>query len=149
MARDEAELGSTSFREFLENAPPGRRAYVNKAVSAGTGAREFGLLLFSPIELYCAADACDGRRIYETVNRNVLGDRAKIFVTYRCRNCGKTFKVFALAIARESQDSEETFGSNIMKFGEDPPFGPPTPARVITLLGPEKEYYLKGRRAEN
>ena len=31
----------------------------------------------------------------------------------------------------------------------DPPFGPPTPARVITLIGPDKEYYLKGRRAEN
>jgi len=36
-----------------------------------------------------------------------------------------------------------------MKFGEVPPFGPPTPARVITLIGGEREYYLKGRRAEN
>jgi len=35
------------------------------------------------------------------------------------------------------------------KFGETPPFGPPTPARVISLIGPDKEYFLKGRRAEN
>jgi hypothetical protein len=39
--------------------------------------------------------------------------------------------------------------ARMLKFGEVEPFGPPTPARVITLLGPEKDYYLKGRRAEN
>lgn len=37
----------------------------------------------------------------------------------------------------------------IYKYGEYPSFGPPTPARVISILGPEKDYYLKGRRAEN
>lgn len=37
----------------------------------------------------------------------------------------------------------------MFKFGENPPFGPPTPTRVISLVGPEKDYYLKGRRAEN
>jgi hypothetical protein len=30
-----------------------------------------------------------------------------------------------------------------------PPFGPPTPARLLRILGSvEKDYYLKGRRAE-
>ena len=37
----------------------------------------------------------------------------------------------------------------MFKFGENPPFGPPTPARVISVVGPEKDYYLKGRRSEN
>ena len=37
----------------------------------------------------------------------------------------------------------------MFKFGEVPSFGPPIPARVITLLGGEREYYLKGRRSEN
>ena len=30
-----------------------------------------------------------------------------------------------------------------------PPFGPPTPARLITLIGGDRELFLKGRRAEN
>jgi len=34
-------------------------------------------------------------------------------------------------------------------LGETLPFGPPTPARVITLIGPDRELFLKGRRAEN
>ncbi len=34
------------------------------------------------------------------------------------------------------------------KLGEDPPFGPPTPPRVITLIGPDRELFIRGRRAE-
>jgi len=37
----------------------------------------------------------------------------------------------------------------VLKFGEVPAFGPPTPARVISLVGPQKDLYLKGRRAEH
>jgi len=29
-----------------------------------------------------------------------------------------------------------------------PPFGPPVPPRVITLIGPDRDSYLKGRRSE-
>ncbi|MFZ1219285.1 MAG: hypothetical protein WAO00_08325 [Chthoniobacterales bacterium] len=35
------------------------------------------------------------------------------------------------------------------KFGEAPPFGPPTSARLITLIGPDRDAFLKGRRCEN
>ena len=37
----------------------------------------------------------------------------------------------------------------LQKFGEIPPFGPPTPAKLITLVGEERDYFLKGRKAEN
>jgi len=36
-----------------------------------------------------------------------------------------------------------------MKLGESPEFGPPTPSRVIKLIGPDRELFLKGRRSEN
>jgi len=36
-----------------------------------------------------------------------------------------------------------------LKYGEFPPFGPPTPARLIKLIGPDRELFLKGRRCEN
>jgi hypothetical protein len=42
-------------------------------------------------------------------------------------------------------------GTNLhaYKVGEFPPFGPPTPARLTSLVGSEREYFLKGRRAES
>ena len=35
------------------------------------------------------------------------------------------------------------------KFGELPEYGPPTPARLIKLIGPDRELFLKGTRCEN
>lgn len=40
-------------------------------------------------------------------------------------------------------------GGTALKLGEVPAFGPPTPAKVISLIGPDKDLFLKGRRAEN
>lgn len=37
----------------------------------------------------------------------------------------------------------------IEKLAERPDFGGPTPASVFNLIGPERDYYLKGRRCEN
>ena len=54
-------------------------------------------------------------------------------------------KVFALLVAPDSV--YETSG-RVQKLGEFPTFGPPTPARVIKLIGPDRELFLKGRRAE-
>lgn len=36
-----------------------------------------------------------------------------------------------------------------VKFGELPTFGPHTPSRVISLIGPDRDLFLKGRAAEN
>ena len=36
-----------------------------------------------------------------------------------------------------------------MKYGEDPSFGPPTPARAFNLIGGERELFILGRRNEN
>jgi hypothetical protein len=54
-------------------------------------------------------------------------------------------KHFALLIQTEPSKKN----GRAIKFGEIPPFGPPTPARLISLIGPQKELFLKGRRAEN
>ncbi|WP_315718798.1 MULTISPECIES: hypothetical protein [unclassified Bradyrhizobium] len=37
---------------------------------------------------------------------------------------------------------------SIYKFGEFPPFGPPTPTRLLDLLGEHRDLFLKGRRCE-
>ncbi len=35
------------------------------------------------------------------------------------------------------------------KLGEFPRYGPPVPARLIKLIGPDKDIFLKGRNCEN
>ena len=36
-----------------------------------------------------------------------------------------------------------------LSYGEYPPFGERTPAKVITMIGPDRDLFLNGRRAEN
>ena len=60
-----------------------------------------------------------------------------------CRNCEKSIKLYSLLVHLSSA------GCTLWKLAEVPDFGPPTPAKVIKIVGPEKDYYLKGRRCEN
>ena len=55
-------------------------------------------------------------------------------------------KTFSLAAVRDG--FSETSG-NCYKFGENPEYGPPTAARLIKLIGPDRDIFLKGRRCEN
>ena len=52
--------------------------------------------------------------------------------------------MFALSIKTKPKSTQGL----MQKLGEVPPFGPPIPARVISLVGPDRELFLKGRRAE-
>lgn len=68
----------------------------------------------------------------------------EVFLTYLCRNCGRGVKIFAITVARKDNKICEAY-----KFGEYPSFGPPTPPRVIKMIGPDRELFLQGRRCEN
>ena len=41
------------------------------------------------------------------------------------------------------------FSGTVFKYGENPAFGPHTPSKVLKMLGPDIDYFLKGRLAEN
>jgi hypothetical protein len=131
-----------SLRDFFEKVQPGRWVSVESVYAfIRTNVAEVELSL---LELHCSTEGCSGFRFFEPTARlypkTVWTDH---FLTYRCRNCKKLEKVYAI---RSVIDSENRFW--LFKFGEEPPFGPPTPARVIALVGSERDYYLKGRRAE-
>jgi hypothetical protein len=138
-----------SLREFLEKVPPGGKASVQglaKAEYAGSAGGTWYPLVRTEIELHCDEDTCNGPRLFEPCgNRTGLRETEEVFLSYRCRNCQRSYKIYALQII---QDEKVKLDGEVYKFGEFPPFGSPTPARVITILGREREYYLKGRRAE-
>lgn len=135
-----------TVKEFFENIPPGKTVLIKNLGRRATTGSTF-LLQTPVIQLHCETDTCQGIRFFEPSDREFLTpeERKEHFLTFVCRNCKKTSKTYAFW----SRLSKDEVNGELMKFGEHPPFGPPTPARVITLIGGERDYYLKGRRAEN
>lgn len=134
--------------EFLESAPPGTKATVSDLYvieSSILRQGQYWAISTPIIRLYCGSKGCGGPRSF-TGEKSVLSSSDKVFLTYTCRNCSQSSKVFAVTTTHEDLSSA---GGTALKLGEDPPFGPPTPARVISLIGPDREIFLKGRRAEN
>jgi len=129
-----------SFVEFLESTPP-------DIVETVTGLWEQNVaghtqLKIPEISLHCEDDRCAGVRVFHSPSSSTFlsSDFEYKYLTYVCRNCGKTRKTFSLLVQKSR--------NRVQKLGEFPPFGPPTPARVITLVGSDRELFLKGRRAE-
>ena len=143
------ETPKATFAEFLQSSPPDSRVQVGDLAEGRSTGSGLNYYISRPdIELYCSSTRCDGTRMfYCTTDQSYMPEKSWVFrfLTYVCRNCRSTEKLYALALFREG----DSVSGTAMKFGEYPPFGPPTPSRVITLIGPDKELFLQGRRAEN
>ena len=145
-----------SFQKFLTDCPPGdderdisdlieeRR----RGVAAATVSR---VLATPPIQLHCNGDifgeaTCGGMMVFRSgAFLSVSKGFSRHFLSYMCSNCQTTGKTFALEVR---WDGEGAAGS-CRKLGESPAYGPPTPSRLIALIGPDRENFLKGRRCEN
>ena len=58
----------------------------------------------------------------------------------------KNHKTFSLAAF---WDGDDFASGKCYKYGELPEYGPPTASRLIKLIGPDRDMFLKGRRCEN
>jgi hypothetical protein len=145
---EQPEQEGISVKAFFEAIPPGKSELIRGMGAKSRNPGSISYVLRAPaIQLYCDNDACQGIRYFEPSDTEYLRpkERKEHFLTFECRNCKRSRKTYAFW----SRLSEDETNGELMKFGEYPPFGPPTPARVITMIGGEREYYLKGRRAEN
>jgi hypothetical protein len=102
------------------------------------------------LQLHCSHESCNGTRFFRCVSGvNTcleVNDYEFVYVTYRCSNCQETEKTFSLAA--KISVNKGTHGE-CYKFGELPTYGPPVPPRLIKLIGPDRDEFLKGRRCEN
>ena len=135
-----------TFSEFLENVPPS----INTEISELTDFPSRHYELLKPeIQLHCSNDTCNGIRFFRCTNNNNIylydDDYKFVYLSYICSNCRKTTKTFSLAAKRKIN----TNTGECYKLGESPVYGPPTPSRLIKLIGPDREIFLKGRRCEN
>jgi hypothetical protein len=138
------------FSEFLESTPPSNLTNIlDLAVDTKKYPPDYELLA-PEIQLHCPNDACNGTRFFRCTDgyRPSIPDSEFkfLYISYICSNCHKTTKTFSLAAQR---DKGSTNSGKCYKFGELPVYGPPTPARLIKLIGPDREVFLKGRRCEN
>ena len=143
------DLRVATLKAFLEVVAPGRefRVLNLSTIHHSQMGAKYWPLEFPAIELHCEHVKCSGVRFFHTqAEPRLEPDKDTYhFATFVCRNCHSSAKTFSLRIRLESKDASGA----VQKFGEIPPFGPPTPAKLITLVGEERDYFLKGRRAEN
>jgi hypothetical protein len=150
MAEDEEQPGKDAapqelaWKEFLESTPPGVVVQIRnpQRIEPG-GARVADIPV---IELHCTADGCSGMRYFETEDSpGFIGVSKDFFLRYRCRNCGDLGKTYAVAAGLDASNAKAL----AVKYGEMPSFGPPLPSRIWSLIGPDRELFIRGRRCEN
>jgi hypothetical protein len=140
------ETAKVTFQEFLESVPPGKIVIINPFNYYTNRYNEY--LRLPEITLHCDGEFCNGERFFKSTESEIYleNDKYKFhFVRYICKNCQQTSKVFAIAVALFKGEKV----GRAFKFGEFPSFGPPTPAKLIELIGPDREIFLMGRRCEN
>lgn len=136
--------------EFLEGTPPNRVTNISDLSEyKAVGSYLRNVMRTPDIQLHCPSEPCNGIRFFRcTSDRDEVlkTDYKFVFVTYQCSNCQEHQKTFSLAV-RIDEDHQPT--GELYKFGELPTYGPPTPSRLVKLIGPDRETFLKGRRCEN
>jgi hypothetical protein len=141
-----------SVAQFFEAIPSGQSARISlpKTKKRSDGGTQSIHLEMPDIQIYCDSEGCRGVRNFHAPHpgpRLQANSAARDFVIFQCRNCRSSIKNFA--IRWECVGAPESAELRVFKFGEDPPFGmPPTPTRLLTIFGSNRDIYFKGRRAE-
>lgn len=141
-----SSVEEVSWEDFLSNRPPGR-VYSVKGMAKRSNVSRRSDVDFPDLTLYCESEDCNGERIFEHQGGSTyLWDGVPAFdlIKYRCKNCEKTEKAISVVLYVSPAESV----SEAAKLGEWPPFGPHVPSRLITLIGPDRDLFLKGRRVE-
>ena len=147
---EKEEPEAVTFSEFLESIPPSSKTkidpLVEKTFSQGV---KYQRLLTPEIQLHCSDNACNGTRFYRCTDKKEVTLSTDVnrffYMSYRCSNCQRTIKKFSLMAIEDKRGNS----GQCYKVGELPVYGPPTPSRLISLIGPDREIFLKGMRCEN
>lgn len=143
------EATPVAFAEFLEEAAPGKSSPITKLATEDTEYRAGDWYVARPdLQLHCSHESCNGTRFFRCSTNYVtdlpFDEHKQFFIEYLCSNCQTSTKTFALGAIRNDGEN-----GHCHKFGELPLYGPPTPAKLIKMVGPDRDAFLKGRRCEN
>jgi len=140
----EPEVVEYDMKSFLEKVPPGKEVVVPDFVGNGSDIQT----VHNPrLDLYCSNERCRGMRFFEAIHNHFTQGKAQInsHISYQCNNCGASVKVYSIRAT-----STPAFRKwKVIKYGEIPSFGPPTPSKVTNLIKGERNLLMLGRRCEN
>lgn len=146
---EETNNNLQTFAEFLESSPPNQSIGISDLITEKwIGAQQVACLKTPEIQLHCPEESCNGIRFHRCTKNTIAFDEGKkdhLYLSYVCSNCQKSFKTFSLTASRNGYSKAGV----LYKFGEFPIFGPPTAPRLLKLIGPDRDTFLKGRRCEN
>jgi hypothetical protein len=128
------------FKEFMENCSPYQKCDIDDINIVSENS-----ITPNKTDIFIHRDSCDGNRYFRMTNNKTFMESNEIYsYIFKCRNCETTQKIITVL------GSRRTFAEGYLtKIGEYPPYGKPTPAKFISMIGPDKEIFLKGRRCEN
>jgi len=138
-----------SLEDFLTNSPPDSEAFIKTfsfEYRSSFPPQKLQVML-GELQLFCKNNSCKGIRFFEPSSKSIYPEEKKEelhFFIYQCKNCEATSKIYSISF-----QLMDRIKAKVIKIGEWPPFGTPTPTRLLSLVENEKEYFLKGRRAEN
>lgn len=135
------EVDVIPFHEFLMKTPP----QTPKKVSEFFGNGE--VTLITPINIHCNSDLCDkkGKLLFRYLKEGDVNHEDIYYkiILYRCSHCMVNTKSYAILYVND--DLVDVY---CVKLGEYPNFGQPLPSKLINMVGPDRELFLKGRRCE-
>ncbi len=146
-----------TLAEFLENTPPNQHIRISNLATLLKGDYGYHTIFNTPeIRLHCDDNHCKGIRFFRPKSSKSVdlrgGTVEHLFLEYVCSNCKNQEKIFSLAVNLDKPVPGETFPrgeGDCFKFGESPAYGPPVSPKLISLIGPDRDEFLKGRRCEN
>ncbi len=147
----EEQRESSTLSDFFEASPPGSLTPISDLIYKENRSGVPYYWINTPeLHLHCPNERCNGLRVFRAIrpprsNEVPENHFQYLYLDYRCSNCAQYTKTFSLAIQREKGGP----AGQAYNFGELPIFGPPTPARLLKLIGPDRELFLRGRRCEN
>jgi len=151
-----------TFKDILQDLPPGEYFDVPDAVyetpKPSMGGDEKMLMAVSTpdLQLHCDSDKCNGVRLFQYNQfpfyyefREVEGGDTcydNVYIEYLCQNCKENIKSFAIMFIKIFDDKKT---ADLIKFGEYPFYGPHIPSKLVSLIGPDRELFLKGIKCES
>jgi hypothetical protein len=144
-------LGPIEWRAFLLERPPGTRTVVVDAVQEASDRRV--KFVETPLRLFCETSC---RRVMDCVpytpTQGLFFGPAKqpldFLLGYSCRKCQTCLKTFAVRFHIFYESLPPHPAVEVEKIGEWPAFEPLTHPKLVSLIGPDRDLFLKGRRAE-
>src|SRR5713226_825397 len=143
------------WRNLLTDYPPGTRASVEGIVDRSGGPPNVAVL---ELQLFCdgtcqKVEYCTGvvraQGIFFPAGYQA-DDVFDYFLVCSCRKCQAHVKTFAVrVIGRNWRQGVVQSTVEVAKIAEWPDFSFSTPARVNTLIGPDRKLFFQGRKAES